>query len=157
MHIRRATTADLDAIGHMGAMLMRAHYAFDPDRFMNPGDGAEQGYASFLGRQLDAADAAVLVAEQNGAVVGYVYAAVEPPSWKELRDRAGFIHDILVMEGSRKNGIAEALMNEAMAWLRSRNLPRVLLGTAAPNAGAQRLFHRLGFRQTMIEMTKELD
>ena len=28
--------------------------------------------------------------------------------------------------------------------------------TAAPNDGARRLFERLGFRQTMIEMTREL-
>jgi RimJ/RimL family protein N-acetyltransferase len=31
-----------------------------------------------------------------------------------------------------------------------------MLWTAAPNAGAQRLFERLGFRQTMIEMTRDL-
>jgi RimJ/RimL family protein N-acetyltransferase len=29
--------------------------------------------------------------------------------------------------------------------------------TAAPNAPAQRLFERAGFRRTMIEMTRELD
>jgi RimJ/RimL family protein N-acetyltransferase len=31
-----------------------------------------------------------------------------------------------------------------------------MLWTAEPNAGAQRLFERLGFRRTMVEMTKEL-
>ena len=35
-------------------------------------------------------------------------------------------------------------------------VPRVLLWSAAPNENAQRLFERLGFRRTMVEMTREL-
>ena len=47
-------------------------------------------------------------------------------------------------------------MNAALEWLRSRGAPRVLLLTATPNTGAQELFTKMGFRRTMIEMTKEL-
>jgi ribosomal protein S18 acetylase RimI-like enzyme len=36
-------------------------------------------------------------------------------------------------------------------------MPRVLLMTAEQNASAQRLFARLGFRRTMIEMTREIE
>ena len=43
-----------------------------------------------------------------------------------------------------------------LAWMRTRGVPRVVLHTADPNAEAQRLFQRLGFRPTMIEMTREL-
>jgi ribosomal protein S18 acetylase RimI-like enzyme len=32
----------------------------------------------------------------------------------------------------------------------------MVLSTAVQNAAAQRLFRRLGFRDTMIEMTREL-
>jgi RimJ/RimL family protein N-acetyltransferase len=35
-------------------------------------------------------------------------------------------------------------------------VPRVVLWTAHANEPAQRLFEGLGFRPTMIEMTKEL-
>jgi len=154
--IRSATEWDLAALGRLGTLLMRVHYEFDPQRFIRPLRGVEQGYASFLGSQLEADDAIVLVAERDGAVIGYIYAAIEPPSWKELRDRAGYIHDVLVEEESRQSGIAEALMNAAIDWLRTRNVPRVVLGTASQNDKAQRLFRRLGFRPTMIEMTKEL-
>jgi ribosomal protein S18 acetylase RimI-like enzyme len=141
----------------MGALLMRTHYAFDQKRFLEPGDNAEQGYAWFLGEQLnDDVNAVVLVAETNGEVVGYVYAALEPISWKELRDACGFIHDILVEERGRRHGVATALMNAAMTWLKEHGAPRIVLGTAEQNESAQRLFERLGFRRTMIEMTKEL-
>lgn len=102
-------------------------------------------------------DAAVFVAEEGEEIVGYVFAALEPLSWKELRGPAGFIHDIAVHEEARGRGVAAKLLVTATEWLRRRNAPRVILWTAAPNHAAQRLFRRLGFRDTMVEMTMELD
>ena len=154
--IRKATRQDLDSLGRLGAMLMRTHYAFDPQRFLEPAQGTERGYGAFLGSVLESDEDCVLVAEEDGSIVGYVYAALEPLSWKELRGPAGFIHDVAVVEDGRGAGIGTKLMNAAIEWLREREAPRVILWTAAPNLGAHALFHRLGFRDTMIEMTLEL-
>jgi len=155
--IRKALPRDREALGRLGAMLMRTHYAFDRERFLAPGQGTEQGYGSFLGSVLDSDDDAVFVAETEGKIVGYAYASLEPMSWKELRGPAGFIHDLAVDDGQRRSGTGSKLMEAAIAWLRERGAPRVILWTAAPNAAAQTLFHRIGFRDTMIEMTMELD
>jgi GNAT superfamily N-acetyltransferase len=96
------------------------------------------------------------VAERDGAVVGYVYAGIEPVSWKELRDECGYVHDLVVDEAHHRAGVGSALMEAALTWMRERGLPRVVLWTAQPNEGAQHLFDWLGFRRTMVEMTKEL-
>jgi ribosomal protein S18 acetylase RimI-like enzyme len=136
---------------------MRTHYEFDPQRFLAPGDDPESGYAWFLETQLREPDVVILVAEQDGRVVGYVYAGLEPLSWKELRGPAGFIHDLVVEKQARGVGIARALLAAAIEWLRERGAPRVVLWTAAQNRPAQRLFDAAGFRETMIEMTQELD
>ncbi len=154
--IRRAEPPDLPGLGELGASLMRVHYAFDALRFLEPGGDDQAGYASFLASQLDDDEAIVYVAVRRGRVVGYVYAAVEPLSWKDLRDEAGFIHDLLVVDDARRLGVGEALLEQATDWLRERGMPRVLLGTAAQNDTARRLFERRGFRPTMIEMTLEL-
>jgi ribosomal protein S18 acetylase RimI-like enzyme len=135
---------------------MRTHYAFDPHRFLSPGENPEEGYSWFLETQLREPDAIVLVAEDDGAAVGYVYAGLEPLSWKELRGPAGFIHDIVVEEGVRGSGIARELLTAAIAWLRQRGAPRVVLWTAAQNTRAQSVFGAAGFRTTMHEMTLEL-
>lgn len=156
MNIRRATPEDAAALGRLGAALMQTHYAFDMRRFLEPGEGAEEGYAEFLVSQLRDQDSLVLVAEHDGRITGYVFAAIEPLSWKELRDECGFIHDLLVTTDARRGGVGEALLNAAIEWLRDQNMPRVVLGTAAQNETAQRLFKRRGFRPTMIEMTLEL-
>ena len=154
--IRRADDRDLPELGRLGALLLRTHHDFDRQRFLAPRPDSEQGYAWFLGTQLNRHDAVVCVAERGGHVVGYVYAGIEPLSWKELRDEAGFIHDVYVDDSARGLGIATALLEEAARWLADHGVPRVLLWTAAPNTAAQRLFARLGFRQTMIEMTREV-
>lgn len=154
--IRRARESDLPALGRLGALLIRQHHEFDRDRFMAPGADPESGYAWFLGTQLREDDVAILVAERGTEIAGYVYAAIEPRSWKELRDEAGFIHDVVVDERFRRAGVATALVEAVAAWFGSRQVPRVVLWTAERNEMAQRLFARLGFRRTMIEMTREL-
>jgi ribosomal protein S18 acetylase RimI-like enzyme len=154
---RTAERRDLDALGELGAMLIRTHYAFDHQRFLPSPEGVEKGYASFLGRALDSPDDRVFVAERDERVVGYVYAALEPMSWKELRGPAGFIHDLAVAEEARRSGLGTRLMEVAVEWLRSRGAPRVILWSAAANGTAQALFRKLNFRETMVEMTMELE
>ena len=154
--IRRARKEDIPVLGRLGALLLRQHHAYDPDRFMAPSADPEGGYAWFLGTQLDEDDVAVFVAERGGELLGYLYASIEPRSWRELRDPAGFIHDVVVDERFRKAGVASALVEEAAGWFASRGMPRAVLWTAERNAVAQRLFASLGFRRTMIEMTREL-
>lgn len=154
--VRRAAAADLPALGRMGAELMRLHFALDPLRFMDPGVDPESGYAWFLGTQIHDDEVVIFVADLDGVAVGYIYAGLEPQSWKELREAAGFVHDVVVLGDVRRSGVATALMDAAMAWLKSRGVPRVVLWTAEANHGAQGLFARLGFRPTMIELTREL-
>jgi hypothetical protein len=47
------------------------------------------------------------------------------------------------------------LIETAAAWLATCGVPRVMLWTAEKNQEAQRLLGHLGFRRTMIEMTRE--
>jgi ribosomal protein S18 acetylase RimI-like enzyme len=156
VRIRPATEADVPALGRLGASLLRLHYSFDQQRFIAPRDNVEEGYGWFLGSQLRDEEAVVFVADRAGDVIGYVYAGLEPHSWKELRDAAGFIHDIIVNDASRGAGVGRALIEAATAWLKAHGAPRVILWTAERNRAAQRLFEQAGFRRTMIEMTREL-
>lgn len=154
--IRRADPADVGRLGELGIVLMQTHYGFDQRRFLEPTQADATGYAQFLGSRLDDKDSVVLVAEHQSDIVGYVYAAIEPLSWKELRDECGFIHDLLIADPTRRRGVGTALLNAAIEWLRERGMPRVVLGTAAQNETARRLFEQRGFRATMVEMTLEL-
>ena len=94
--VRRATPADLPGVGRLGALLIKEHYDFDPRRFLAARPGTPEGYASFMGTQLENPDAAVLVADDGGDVIGYAYAAVEGYDYMALRGPAGVLHDIIV-------------------------------------------------------------
>lgn len=155
--VRRATAADLPGIGRLGALLVEEHYAFDPKRFLAARPGTPAGYASFMSAQLEDPDVTVLVADDKATVVGYAYAAVEGYDYMALRGPAGVLHDVIVDPEYRGRGVGRLLLDAALAFLRSRGVPRVVLSTAARNEAAQRLFASVGFRRTMIEMTRELD
>lgn len=154
--IRPATAADEAALGRYGGGLMRQHHDFDPRRFVRV-ENPEAGYGRFLVSQIGENDVVVLVAERRGEVVGYAYAGLEPMSWKDLRAPCGYLHDVFVDERARGAGAGTALLRAALAWCEERGAPRVVLMSAEGNAAAQRLFATLGFRRTMVEMTREAD
>ncbi len=154
--IRAAAPGDLDAIGRLGAMLVREHHEFDPQRFIPATPETPHGYASYLGTQLGRPDVVVLVAERGGVVLGYTYAGIEDWDYMALRGPAGALYDIVVDPASRGEGIGQALLERTLAELAARGAPRVVLFTAEQNGAAQRLFARAGFRRTMVEMTREM-
>jgi ribosomal protein S18 acetylase RimI-like enzyme len=153
--IRKATPDDGAALGRLGALLVAVHHDFDAERFIAPGPRTEEGYGRFLVSRIDKEDAFVLVAEEDGAVLGYAYAGVEGPDWMALRGPAGVLYDIIVDPGRRREGLGRALLDAALAGLAERGAPRVVLFTAKRNEAAQQLFEAIGFRPTMIEMTRE--
>lgn len=155
--IRPAAPGDLAVLGRLGALLVRVHHDFDPQRFIPARPGVEHAYASFLGTQLQEPDVIVLVAEREGVVMGYTYAGVEGNDYMALRGPAGVLHDIVVDPAERGQGVGRMLLDATIAALRARGAPRVVLSTAERNEAAQRLFARAGFRRTMIEMTREME
>ena len=152
VQLRPAGKSDEAALGRLGAALMRQHHASDPRRFILT-DRPEAGYGRFLVSQLANPDYLVLVAEDPNEIVGYVFAGIEPTSWRDLRGPCGFIHDVYVLENVRRQGTGQALLRAAIAWIHSRGLSQVVLWSKSGNDAAQRLFADLGFRRTMTEMT----
>jgi ribosomal protein S18 acetylase RimI-like enzyme len=155
--VRRAAPADMQAVGSLGALLVRAHHDFDSQRFIAATPKTPAGYASFLGSQLEEPNVIVLVAERADKVIGYTYAGVEGTDYMSLRGPAGVLYDIVVAPEQRGHGVGRALLEATLAALAAKGAPRVVLSTAEKNDVAQHLFAAAGFRRTMVEMTRELD
>ncbi len=80
-----------------------------------------------------------------GEPVGYVIAAVTP---RDFPPRAvGEIISLAVLAEHRRHGHGEALLRQAIQWLWTRPIDRVLLQVAVDNRGAQALYERLGFER----------
>ena len=157
--VRPARTEDLPATAKLAGMMVRMHHEMDPKRFAILSEPIEAGYEQWLAHEMENKRALVLVAvsKKTGAVQGYAYARLEPRDWNLLREACGVLHDLFVAERARRRGVAEALVEEAAAWMKEKRAPRMVLETAAANTMAQAFFQKRGFRPTMIEMARELD
>ena len=153
--VRPVTANDWPRVGELAELLVREHYTFNPSRFIHPDTLRGDLYTSRVQAEIARGHAMVQVADVDGRIAGYVFAGLESESWKELRHDAGYIHDIVVDEGYRKQRIGSALVAAAIDWFDARGVARIMLWTAQQNVDAQRLFHRVGFRPTMIEMTRD--
>jgi ribosomal protein S18 acetylase RimI-like enzyme len=128
----------------------------DGARFFLPEEPMEEGYGAWLGKELANPQAVVLVAvATRGEMIGYAYGRIEPRDWNTLRDRCGVAVDLWVEPGARGHGTGARLVRALCAALEARGAPRVVLNVAARNPSAARLFERLGFRPTMLEMARE--
>ncbi len=143
-------------MGALGAMLVKEHHDFDSRRFIAPLPKLPERYGQFLSSQIDRPERIVLIADDEGEVVGYAYAGLEGNDYMALRGPAGVLYDLVVDPGHRRRGIGTLLMEAALEALKDLGAPRALLFTAEKNCGAQTMFERAGFRRTMIEMTREL-
>jgi ribosomal protein S18 acetylase RimI-like enzyme len=154
--IRPVGARDLEAVGRLAGQLVRYHHALDARRYLLV-EGVEQGYARFFAGEIVRPGAVVLCAVRaaDDAIVGYAYGTMEGRDWNALLDRFGALHDVLVDAAVRRAGLGKRLVLETCRRLEALGAPRVVLHTAVQNREGQALFASLGFRSTMIEMTRE--
>ena len=95
---------------------------------------------------LCSASATQLVAcRGDNDVIATCAVAAREPSGSALPRRA-HISDLYVEESCRRAGVATALVADALALARARGLECVTLEVETDNAGARRLYEKLGFR-----------
>lgn len=154
--IRTASPLDVQVLGAFGTLLVALHHKLDPQRFIETTRTTPANYTGFLERKISDPNAMLFVAEQGGILLGYVYGEMEGHDYMSLRGPAGVVHDLFVDASRRREGIGRLLIVTILSEIKARGAQRVVLSTAHQNKTAQQLFAALGFRATMIEMTREL-
>jgi len=160
VEVREATVEDLPACARLGARLSRFHHQLDPARFFTV-PKLEEGYAWWLAKERKNRKAVVLAAVKRGRggreqVVGYAYGRIEPRDWNSLRERCGLGIDVMVEARLRGRGLGTRLVEALAAALAARGAPRLVIQVADRNPRALRAFAKMGFRPTMVELTREL-
>lgn len=151
--IRPAVLADIPTLCPLAAELARQHAAYDPGRYQPPADVAS-AYAALFAEHIGQPRSVVLTAAAEATLVGYAFAALEPPSLVALTGAAGWIHDLYVAPSARGHGAGPRLLDAAITRLRQIGCPGgILLSVAPQNAAAAALFRSRGFRSTLQEMT----
>ncbi|MEF8861712.1 MAG: GNAT family N-acetyltransferase [Haloarculaceae archaeon] len=115
----------------------------------------EHGLA-YRREQLDDADARVWVAEREGAWVGYVRASVSTPAPVFARGPTLQVGELYVVPGARGAGVADALLDRAAEWGRTRDCERVGLSVNANNDRARSFYDRRGFEARRLKLDRPL-
>ncbi|MBN9063547.1 MAG: hypothetical protein BGP06_03390 [Rhizobiales bacterium 65-9] len=100
-----------------------------------------------------------IVAERDGAVVGYLCLAIESIGSFVREDvrRVAYVRELIVDERARGGGVGRMLMEEAEAFARSRRIKRLMLGVLAGNGKGRSFYESFGMEAYAIEMVKPLD
>jgi GNAT superfamily N-acetyltransferase len=136
---------DLDAL----APLFDGYRQF----YGKPGDLA--GAREFLAQRLAAAESTILLAWRDGTAAGFVQ--LYPIFSSVSMRRAWLLNDLFVRPEARRTGIAQALLDAAVAHARRTNAVWLMLQTAADNAPAQRLYERAGWQRDSAFWTYTLN
>lgn len=100
----------------------------------------------------------IWLAHQGDRAIGYISAEVyEPDAVSENEaGSVGFIDEVFVVLEQRGGGIATALMQTAMEWLRAQAVSRVALHVYSGNEHALRLYERMGFSVFALSLDRRL-
>lgn len=150
LNVRRATRDDAQRVAEFAIKLVEQHVAYDPVRFARI--ATPEGMAWFYGGQTEAENAVVLVAEQDGNLIGFAYMQYEPIIYAELATKVAWLHDIFVDGEARASGAGKKLIEAVVAEAERFGADKILLSVAARNVAAQGFFEHAGFETKMHEM-----
>jgi ribosomal protein S18 acetylase RimI-like enzyme len=136
VEIRRATEADLDAMGALWEEFT-AEATFTP----YPGSPFEPALVT---------DHVALLAEHDGEILGTVYLNTQSPYF-------GYVYGLYTRPAARRQGVALALMRSAAAYLKKHGREYVILSVDTPNDGARVFYDRLGFVDAARLLRAEVD
>jgi RimJ/RimL family protein N-acetyltransferase len=136
--IRVARPEDAATLVALGATIGR-----EPEAWLLQTDGwrsvgEERRYLRALKRH---PDAAVFVAEDDGAIVGRLSVARDPHSASRHVADLG----LMVAAGHRRRGIGRALLEQAVSWARDAGIRKLELHVFPWNEPALRLYEQFGF------------
>jgi len=137
MSIRQATLDDLDLV----APLFDAYRQF----YRQPHDLPLA--RSFLQARLAAGDSVLYLAEDAGAVLGFVHLYPLFSSTGPRPGRTWLLNDLYVVPSARGRGVGRGLMDRARQLAEETGAQSIELTTARSNTLAQALYESLGYRR----------
>ena len=100
-------------------------------------------------------DKTILVARDNGIILGYVYGFIQD-NGSLYNNKVAQLDALFVKEQYRGNGIARSLIREFINWARGKEVAYVELSVCKDNANAISLYENEGFSIDKICLRKEL-
>ena len=141
--IRRATVDDIDALTDLRQRFL--------EEIGCASDAVPDAVRSYLAEALPAGDLVVFVAETDGRIIATSGAHIfrKPPHARNLSGKEGFVLNMFTLPEWRRQGIATALMQQIVRFLREQGAECVRLHASDDGLG---VYRKLGFEPHDSEM-----
>jgi ribosomal protein S18 acetylase RimI-like enzyme len=153
--IRNAVDADLDPLIRLNAQVQNSHAQVYPADFKSSTDEGE--VREFLASVMRRTDHTILVAQVDGAVVGYAWIEIQdrpqtPFTWAKKRL---FLHHICVDSGHRRLGVGSALISRVEERAIAAGIGEFALDMWSLNDTAQAFFKSCGLEASRLFLRKQ--
>jgi len=157
MAIRPLPVAELEFVAPVWASLLAHHAEVEPSLRTRPVAESWPMRRADYGRWLADEGSFAMVAEEEGAAVGYAVVHVGGPdeTWV-TSERMAEVESLAVLPSHRGAGVGAALMDAVEAELRRLGIEDMWLAVVAGNTEATRFYERRGLRTYMHRMHRRL-
>lgn len=105
-------------------------------------------------RVVESVSNVIFIAEASGRPVGY---AILGPATSMLSPQTfGFLFDLWVDPGARRQGVGRQLLERAVSWCREQGYGKLKLEVSARNEAARALYRGEGFAEERVYMGLQL-
>lgn len=149
-----ARKKDVDEIVELWKYMMDFHGEIHS--YFKPSQNGDKNFRVFLKKQIGSSNAVVLVAEDNGKIIGFCLGLIMeyPPVF--VHRRKGHINDMVVAENYQKKGVGEELLFNTINWFKQVGIAHVELDVAKGNEIADAFYRKNGFEVIMQRFLRKL-
>ncbi len=157
MSVRLARSHEAGEIAELWEELVDYHRNIDPALPKASSDGVRR-YAHAVIERVRRDDSAVYVAvDVHGRIVGYALAIMVdlvPETFEQ--QRAGFLADIYVQPGARRQGHGQDLVQAIRNWCAEHRLDTLEWEVAATNTAGRAFWQAMRGRELMVRMRADI-
>lgn len=143
--VRRATTADLDAVLRLRLALLRHHVGCVPGLARSVHPRARERARRHAARSLAARHERTWLAFVGGRAVGVLRCTISANSVLLLPERYGYVSLAYVAPSARERGVLRRLLHAAERWCAAQGLTELRLHVSPANRVAVAAWDALGF------------
>jgi ribosomal protein S18 acetylase RimI-like enzyme len=152
MEIVFANETHIPAMLRLPGQVGQVHHEIRPDIFPA---GMMKYDAAALKTLLQDSQKPILIAQENGAVLGYCFCQIRP-SGADKRQKELYIDDLCVEECCRGQKVGTALLDYAVSYGKQQGCRFLTLNVWCGNDGAMRFYENAGLTPRHIMMETKL-
>ena len=153
--IRKASKKDVEAISLLLNEINEQHILLAPSRYKKVTDDFNQSYINkYLGDESNT----VIVAEINNKIVGVALLSIKnyDHNGPTINIQTAFLDTIVVTSSYQQNGVGKELLIEIEKLAKQMSCNAIKINTAIENNGALKFYEKLGYKESEIQLIKQI-